>query len=248
MVVLILASIVTANLSGAVIRSRRSVLAETLRELQVGCDLFCATSGSLPAGALYLDSTYGQEAFLLDFSARDHLNREFVPSYVRSRPDRRATTYGFEAPAGDEVFFGVTPGGKVFATRAKPDQAGGWSQVVGAVYTPLHTDGSIDYSVIAGPEKRSRPAAPSVATLTIQASSNQVPVASSVEVVAEARSAGNAAVAGAAVLFEIRGSVSGVRRQQVTTGSDGRANITVSTGIAELIVVTATVDQGNQAP
>ncbi|MDP2856849.1 MAG: hypothetical protein Q8P50_02615, partial [Bacillota bacterium] len=152
-VLALLAGIVAANATGGILRARRASLSWTLDELQAACDVFRAVCGEAPAAPV------PPRPGLLDFSAGDHDGKTFVPAYLRRRPATAARIYGLSAEGRACVYFGVTPGGRVFATQQQPDMPDGWTSLEHPVFVAGSLEG-LSYGDISGDHGHAPPSPP----------------------------------------------------------------------------------------
>ncbi len=132
----ILATIVVINVTGAATKAKQSSFKTTLATLQTASDEYyfdntayaVVDSGSQPVSgtqaAVIVSPTSGSPAVAL------------YPAYLHTYPDVNGSDPGLAAAAGtDNLYYGVTGTGKVFATTTAPS-SGDWScSTTATVYT-----------------------------------------------------------------------------------------------------------------
>lgn len=253
-VLALLAGVFAANATGGILRARQASLLWTLQELQVACDAFQAVCGEAPAYAVPSGPS------LLHFSASDHGGKTFLPAYLRSRPAMTAHVYGLSAEDGAYVYFGITPGGRVFATQQQPDLPGGWTSVEAPVFVAGSTKG-LSYRDISRDQGQEPPILPippipptvpdppgppvneSIASVELVSSRSTANTGEEVYVTAKALTGDGRPVSGVPLSFEVSGSATGTRHWTRQTDGLGQAQIIFTTTEAEIVVVRARAPQ-----
>lgn len=229
-----LSSIAVPNLARVSSNTRSALFASTLRELQAAVDSFYLTSNRLPA------TFNATSTALIDFSAADTYGKAFAPWYIRQRPDTSAVKYGLRSET-QQVFFGVTDPGRVFATLQPPDHNNGWSQLTGTLFTSSAPSG-VDAGSLAVKPVNSPDADLGVAALSISSSHTQVMAGTKVTITARALSSSGEGVPNARLRFDIAGSATGRRSVSAVTNAEGLASVEITTNTAEAVLVTAVYD------
>ena len=143
-VLAILSGIAASAVPTFATRAKRSALASTLAVVQGASDRFYVEANQYPAAS---QPTAGMRAVRISSSATDPSGLKFVGGYLHSEPNARAVDYGLSQADGATVYYGVTAGGRVFATQSQPDQDQ-WATGTIKVYTQESCDGSLTLSAI----------------------------------------------------------------------------------------------------
>ena len=239
LVLALLAGLVTANVTGGMLKARKTVLASTLGQLQAACDAFRAVCGDMPVASIAGGPGL---ANLIDLVASDHGGNKIVPSYLRHAPATRAHIYGLSVTDGPLVYFGITPEGRVFATQEPPDAPGGWTLLQTPVFVAGSTE-AVPYADIGGTHGPAPGPVPPpmdvAATIELVSSRGSANTGEDVRVTATALTADGRPVAGVLVSFEISGSATGTRCLTGRTDDLGRVQIEITTAEPEIVVVHA---------
>jgi Tfp pilus assembly protein PilE len=130
-VLAILSGIATSAVPTFASRAKRSALASTLSVLQGATDRYYVEANAYPAASQPVATT---KAVAISNSAQDPNGLKFVGAYLHSTPNSNPVDYGLSITDGATVHFGITAGGRVFATQEAPT-TGEWAAGTAEVFT-----------------------------------------------------------------------------------------------------------------
>jgi prepilin-type N-terminal cleavage/methylation domain-containing protein len=116
-IIAIMASVATLKLDRILPRAQELSLIATLKTLQNATNRFYLSSNRYPTVTDCDEDWFG---VIVDWQAQDPKGNTFVGSYIHSRPSHDPLQYGLNPQDGEEVFFGITQTGLVFATQERP--------------------------------------------------------------------------------------------------------------------------------